>query len=107
MEFRGQDTNTQAEAGNFKHIHLWLRNSILLDRMRDQEMVARAWMRMDMAEGGDFPAVFRFNVQDGRIFKLREGGLEVACIKERKWEYVVCVDKKLTACHSRKLGGYF
>ena len=50
MEFRGQDTNTQAEAGNFKHIHLWLRNSILVGRMRDQEMVARAWMRMDMAE---------------------------------------------------------
>ena len=89
MEFRGQDTNTQEEAGNFKHIHLWLRNSILVDRMRDQEMVARAWMRMDMAEGGDFPAVFRFNVQDGRIFKLREGGLKVACIKERKWENLV------------------
>ena len=44
MEFRGQDTNTQEEAGNFKHIHLWLRNSILVDRMRGQEMVAEAWI---------------------------------------------------------------
>ena len=39
--------------------------------MIDQEMVARAWMRMDMVkcvqevESGDYPAVFRFMVQDG------------------------------------------
>ena len=38
--------------------------------MREQEMVARAWMRMDTVcvqevESGDYPAVFRFMVQDG------------------------------------------
>ena len=41
VEYRGQDTNTQEEGGNFKHfIDVWLRNSILVDRMRGQEMVA-------------------------------------------------------------------
>ena len=33
MEYRGQDTND-----------VWLRNSILVDRMRGQEMVAEAWI---------------------------------------------------------------
>jgi hypothetical protein len=27
---------------------VWLRNSIQVDRMREQEMVAKDWMRMDM-----------------------------------------------------------
>ena len=48
------------EAGNNKHfIEVWLRNSIQVDRMREQEMVAGAWMRMEMVKcvqglvGGD------------------------------------------------------
>ena len=37
------------EAGNNKHfIEVWLRNSIQVDRMREQEMLARDWIRMDM-----------------------------------------------------------
>ena len=35
VEYRGQDTNTQEETGNNKHsLDVWLRNSILVDRMR-------------------------------------------------------------------------
>ena len=65
-EYTAQDTNTQEEPGNCKHfIDVWL------DRMREQGMVARDWMSMDTVmcvqevEDGDFPAVFRFIVQDG------------------------------------------
>ena len=74
--------------------------------MREQEMVARDWMRMDKVkytqevEGGDLLAVFRSIVQDGGIIMLGEGDLEE---KERIGEDVVesqadsYVDKKLTA----------
>ena len=40
-------------------LHVWRRNSILVGRMREQEMVAGAWMRMEMVKcvqglvGGD------------------------------------------------------
>ena len=44
LEYRGLDTIKQEEAGNNKHfIDVWLRNSILVERMRGQEMVAEAW----------------------------------------------------------------
>ena len=63
VEYRGQDTNTQEEAGNNKHfIDVWVRNSSLVDRMREQEMVARDCMRMDKVksiqevEGCELPA---------------------------------------------------
>ena len=51
VEYRGQDTNTQEEAGNNKHfIYVWVRNRSLVDRVREQEMVAGDWMKMDMDE---------------------------------------------------------
>ena len=41
VEYLGQDTNTQEEAGNNKHfIDVKVRNCILVERMREQEMVA-------------------------------------------------------------------
>ena len=77
VEYRGQDTNTQEEAGNNKHfIYVWVRNRSLVDRVREQEMVAGDWMRMDKVkcvqevEGGELPTVFRFSVDDGGITKL-------------------------------------
>jgi hypothetical protein len=56
---------------------------ILVDRMREQEMVARDWMGMDKVkcaqemEGGDLLAVFRSIVKEGGIIMLggrRSGG---------------------------------
>jgi hypothetical protein len=49
-----------------KRTNIWLRNSILVYRIREQEMVARDSMRMYKVkcvqefDGGDFLAVFRF-----------------------------------------------
>ena len=91
VEHSGQDTNTQEEAGNNKHffIDVWVRNSILVDRMREQSMVAGDWMRMDKVkcfqegEGGELPSVFMFIMQYGGITKLGEGDLQVACMRER------------------------
>ena len=73
VEYRGQDTNTQEEAGNNKHfIYVWVRNRSLVDRVREQEMVAGDWMRMDKWKGGELPA-------DWRNHQAREGTyLEVA-----------------------------
>ena len=93
VEYLGQDTNTQEEAGNNKHfIDVWVRNCILVERMREQEMVAGDWMRIDKVrcvqevEGGEVPDVFRLIVQDGGITKLGEEDLEVACVRERMGE---------------------
>ena len=48
LEYRGSDTITQEKGWNNKHfIDVWLRNRILVDRMREQEMVAEDWMRVD------------------------------------------------------------
>ena len=49
-----------------------MRNIILVDRMREQEMVAGDWMRVDKWKGGELPA-------DWRNHQAREGTyLEVA-----------------------------
>ena len=51
---------------------VWVRNIILVDRMREHEMVAGDWMRMDKWKGGELPA-------DWRNHQAREGTyLEVA-----------------------------
>jgi hypothetical protein len=81
MEYRGYDTIAQEEAGNNKlFIDVRLIINILVDRMREQEMMARTWMRMvkcaQEVEGGDLHAVFRCIVQDGGIIKLEEGVLD-------------------------------
>ena len=69
LEYRGSDTIIQEKGWNNKHfMDFWLRNSILEDRMRDQEMVAWDWMRMDKVKCalevkiGDLLTVFRFIV---------------------------------------------
>ena len=58
-------------AGNNKpFIDVWVGNSILVGRMREQEMVAGDWLRMDMVrcvlevDGGEVPSVLRFIVDD-------------------------------------------
>ena len=57
--------------GNSKpFIDVWVGNSILVGRMREQEMVAGDWLRMDMVrcvlevDGGEVPSVLRFIVDD-------------------------------------------
>ena len=57
-EYMGQYPNRQKEARNNKHfIAMWVRISILVDRMREQQMVAGDSMRMDqvteVCPGGD------------------------------------------------------
>ena len=89
----GQFPNRQEEAGNSKHfIAIWVRISILVDRMREQQMVAGDSMRMDKVKcvqevmGGELPAVFMFIVEYGGLSKLWEGDLEVACMREMMGE---------------------
>ena len=44
----GAKRTSNEEAGNNKHfIEVWLRNSIQVDRMREQEMVPSDWESMD------------------------------------------------------------
>ena len=92
-EYMGQYPNRQEEAMNNKHfIAMWVRISILVDRMREQQMVAGDSMRMDMVKcvqevmGGELPAVFMFIVEYGGLSKLWKGDLEVACMREMMGE---------------------
>ena len=76
-------------------LHRGLRNSVWVDRMREQEMVAGDLIMEDNVkcaqevEGWDLLAEHRFIVQDGEIIKLWEGDLEVTCMKERMGEDLV------------------
>jgi len=90
MEYRGQDTMTQEEAGNNKHfIDVWVRSLFLVDSIRRQSITAKDWVRMHRVKcikeeaGQDLPAVFRFIVEDGDVDKLGEEDAEVNCIIER------------------------
>ena len=93
MEYWGKDTH-HTGGGWEQALHRGVRNSILVDRMREQEMVAGDLIMEDNVkcdqevEGWDLLAELRFIVQDGEIIKLGEGDLEVACMKERMGEAV-------------------
>ena len=76
-------------------LHRGVRNSILVDKIREQEMVVGDLKMEDNVkcaqevEGWDLFAELRFIVQDGEIIKLGEGDLEVTCMKERIGEDLV------------------
>ena len=76
MEYRGQDTMTQEEAGNNKHfIDVWVENSSLVENIRQLDMVAGEWVRMEkvkcVKEGAGGSDIFRFSVVDGKIKRLK------------------------------------
>ena len=91
VEYRGQDTMTQEEAGNNKHfIDVWVENEVMVDRLRELHLVAGDWIKMekvkcvlDGEERKEFPEVFRFMLVDGEVRRLQECDVEILLMSER------------------------
>ena len=55
VEYRGQDTMTQEEAGNNKHfIDVWVTSSVLVDRIGRQDIVAEDEQGEVCQRGGEW-----------------------------------------------------
>ena len=75
-------SSLQEENQQYHFIDVWVENSSLVENIRQLDMVAGEWVRMEkvkcVKEGAGGSDIFRFSVVDGKIkrLKMMEGGEE-------------------------------